>query len=223
MSISGLFLAYAVPLGTFGTGRSTPYTGDAFALVPSATDDVPSADQRFAVSFHLKQTGAGTVRARLLTSPDGVRWALAAESTLLTADNTEVFEVVETSRLMRFVAVVTELTGSPGPSHVLGASLLSNGRISLNKVSKTVTADLAVPDATATEAKSGRATLPTGESAVDVTFQAPWDDTLYTVVALPEGAAVACWVTDLAASGFSLHASAPAGQDTPIHWIALHD
>jgi hypothetical protein len=224
MSISGIFLAYAVPLGVVGTARNTAFTGDAFALLPCVTDDVASADQRFAVSFHLKQTGAGTVRALVLTSVDGVVWVVAAESSLLSGDGAEVFEVVEVSRLLRFVAVVSELGGEQAPSHVLGVSLLSNGRFALNKVSKTVSAALAVAEGlTEAVGKSGRASLPSGQSAVNVIFSTPWEDALYSVSALPEGAAVSCWVSDVSESGFCLHTSAPVGQDTPIHWFAVHD
>jgi len=223
MSISGLFLAHGAVLGAFVTPRDAASTGDAYALMPAVTDDVPSADQRFAVAFHLKQTGAGTVRALVLTSPDGIKWALAAASTLLTADGGEVFEVLETARLLRFVAVVTTLTGAPSPNHVLSATLLSNGRFNVNKVPKTVSADLAVVDATVeTSSKTGRAVVPNGQAQVDVTFQRPWQNASYAVVATP-GAEFACWTSNRTALGFRLHLSAPAGADTAVHWMAVHD
>ena len=224
MSISGLFLAHVAALGAFTTPRDTAWTGEAFALMPSNTDDVASADQRFAVGLYLKQTGPGTVRALVVTSHDGVKWTLAAAGTLLSQNGAEVLEVVETTRLLRFVAVVTQLTGNPAPSHVLSATLLSNGRFTLNRVQKTVSADLAAVDADAEAAsKTGRATVPQGQALVDVVFQRPWQNASYAVVATPEGEAVACWVANRTALGFRLHLSAPVAQATPVHWIAVHD
>ena len=223
MSLTSLLLAHAAVLGAFTTPRNTAYTGDAWTLMPSNTDDVAAADQRFAVAVHLKQTGAGTVRALVVTSHDGGTWALAAASTLLSQDGAEVFEVLETTRLLRFVAVVTVLTGSPLPNHTLSASLMSNGRFNVNKVAKTVSTTLAVVDASVeVSSRNGRATLPNGQSQVDVVFQRPWQNNAYTIVATPESE-VASWVTNRTALGFRLRTSGPVGQDTTIHWMAVHD
>jgi hypothetical protein len=222
MSLTSLLLAHASVLGAFTTPRSTAYTGDAWALLPSNTDDVAASDQRFAVAVHLKQTSAGTVRALVVTSHDGTTWALAAAGTLLSENGAEIFEVLETTRLLRFVAVVTVVTGSP--NHTLSASLMSNGRFTMNKVSKTVTTTLATVDASVeVSSRNGRATIPTNQSQVDVVFQKPWQTNAYTIVATPEGEAVASWVTNRTALGFRLHVSGPVAQDTTVHWMAVHD
>jgi hypothetical protein len=224
MSLTSLLLAHAAVLGAFTTPRNTAYTGDAWALLPSNTDDVAAADQRFAVAVHLKQTGAGTVRSVVVTSHDGVTWAVAAASTVLSQDGAEIFEVLETTRLLRFVAVVTVLTGNTLPNHTLSASLMSNGRFNVNKVSKTVSTALAKVDASVeTSTRNGHATIPNGQSQVDVVFQTPWQNTAYTVVATPEGEAVASWVSTRTATGFRLQVSGPVGQDTTVHWMAVHD
>lgn len=224
MSLSSFLLAHTAVLGLVATPRTTPYVGDALALMTSNTDDVASADQRFGVSIHLKQTGSGTSRALVVTSHDGVKWCVAAAGTLLDRDGAEVYEIIEPTRLLRFVAVVTVLTGDPAHSHILAASLLSNGRFQLTKATKTVNLALAVVDATVeTASKNGRATLSTGQSQVDVVFQKPWQNASYTIVASPEGEPVACWVTNRTALGFRLRVTAPVGQDTPVHWMAVHD
>ena len=224
MSLTSLLLAHAAVLGAFTTPRNTAYTGDAWTLMPSNTDDVAAADQRFAVAVHLKQTGAGTVRALVVTSHDGTTWALAAAGTLLSENGAEIFEILETTRLLRFVAVVTVLTGTPAPNHTLSASLMSNGRFTVNKVSKTVTTTLATVDANVeVSTRNGRATLPVNQSQVDVVFQRPWQDSAYTIVATPEGEAVATWVTNRTALGFRLHTTGPVAQETTIHWMAVHD
>lgn len=224
MSLSGLFLSHTALLGALATPGNTDQAGHVWAILPSTTDDVEADQQKYAVAIHLKQLGAGTARALVVTSHDGVTWCVAAASRLLSGAGQEVYEVLEPTRLLRHVAVVTLLTGDPKPTHVFSASLLSNGRFQLMRASKTVSLSLAVVDA-AVEAssKAGRAIVGDGQSQKDVAFQVPWTNAAYTVVATPEDEAVACWVSNRTATGFRLNTSGPVTGDTTVHWMAVHD
>ena len=146
MSLAGTFLAHTALLGALATPGNTNQTGTAWAILESSTDDVEAAQQKYAVSIHISQVGAGTVRAQVLTSHDAIKWCVAAASTILTEDGDEIYEVLEPTRLLRHVAVVTVLTGNPKPSHTFSASLLSNGRIRLIRTGKTVDPALAIID-----------------------------------------------------------------------------
>jgi hypothetical protein len=224
MSLAGTFLAHTALLGALLTPTDTNQTGIAWAILESSTDDVEAAQQKYGVSIHLKQIGAGTTRALVLTSHDGIQWAVAAASTPLTQPGQEIYEVLEPTRLLRHVAVITVLTGDPKPSHVYAASLLSNGRIRLVRTNKTVDPALAVIDASVTQdSKSGRATVLDGASQVDVGFAIPFANQAYTVAVTPEDEAVSCWVSDRGKLGFRIHTSAPVDGDTKVHWMALHD
>jgi hypothetical protein len=223
MSLSSLLLPHSALLGSFAVSRETPFVGEAWTLLPSTTDDVAGADQRFAVGVHLCQVGAGTVRALVVTSHDGLKWCAAGAGSLLDQDGAEVYEVVEPTRLLRFVAIVTFLGGTPAPGHVLAASLLSNGRFQLTKSGRSVSLALGSDTPVEIARKSGRATLPAGQVEVNVIFENPWPDALYAVVATPEGEPVACWISHRTALGFHLRATAPANQDTLVHWMATHD
>ena len=224
MSLSGIFLSHTALLGALATPGNTDQTGPTWAILPSTTDDVEADQQKYAVAVHLKQIGAGTARALVVTSHDGVTWCVAAASTLLSQAGQEVYEVMEPSRLLRHVAVVTLLTGNPKPNHVYAASLLSNGRFQLMRASKTVSLSLAVVNAAVELSnKSGRATVANGQSQKDVTFQVPWPNLAYTVVATPEDEAVACWVSNRTALGFRLNTASPVDCDTTVHWMAVHD
>ncbi len=224
MSLAGTFLAHAALLGALLTPDNTNQTGTAWAILESSTDDVEATQQKYAVSVHIKQIGAGTVRALVLTSHDGVRWAVAAASTPLTQAGQEIYEVLEPTRLLRHVAVVTVLTGDPAPNHTFSASLLSNGRIRLIRTKKTVDASLAVIDSSVDQdSKNGRATVLDGASQVDVTFAIPFANQGYTVAVTPEDEAVSCWFSNRTKFGFRIHTSAPVDGDTQVHWMAVHD
>ena len=224
MSLSGTFLAHNALLGALTTPGDTNQTGTAWAILESTTDDVEAAQQKYAVSIHLRQIGPGTVRALAVTSHDGIKWCVAAASTVLSHEGEEVYEVLEPTRLLRHVAVVTVLTGTPKPNHVYAASLLSNGRVRLIRTDKTVDIALAVVNSSVEQdSKTGRATVLDGASQVDVTFPVPWANALYTVAATPEDEAVACWVSDRSKFGFRLNTSAPVDGDTTVHWMAVHD
>jgi hypothetical protein len=224
MSLSGALLAHTTPLGVLLTPGNTDQTGTAWAILESSTDDVEAAQQKYAVSIHLKQIGAGTVRALVLTSHDGVQWAMAAASTPLTQAGQEIYEVLEPTRLLRHVAVITVLTGDPKPNHTFAASLLSNGRLRLVRTNKTVEPALAVIDSTVSQdSKNGRATVLDGASQVDVSFAIPFANQAYTVALTPEDEAVSCWLSDRNKLGFRIHTSAPVDGDTLVHWTALHD
>lgn len=224
MSLSGLFLANTALLGALATPGNTDQTGHAWAILPSTTDDVVADQQKYGVAIHLKQFGAGTARALVVTSHDGVTWCVAAASTLLSQAGQEIYEVLEPTRLLRHVAVVTLLTGNPKPNHVYAASLISNGRFQLMRASKTVSLSLAVVNADVEQSsKAGRAIVADGQSQKDVTFQVPWPNAAFTVVATPEDEAVACWVSNRTALGFRLNTSGPVSGDTTVHWMAVHD
>jgi hypothetical protein len=224
MSLSGLFLAHNALLGALLTPGNTDQTGTAWAILPSTTDDVEADQQKYAVAIHIKQIGAGTTRALVVTSHDGVQWAVAAASSVLTQAGQEIYEVIEPARLLRHVAVVTVLTGDPKPNHSFAASLLSNGRFQLMRTPKTVNLGLAVVNADVEQSsKAGRAVVLDGQSQVDVAFQVPWPNSAYTVVATPQDEAAACWITDRTGLGFRLHTSAPVDGDTLVHWMAVHD
>ncbi len=224
MSLAGTFLAHAALLGALTTPTDTNQTGTAWAILESSTDDVEAAQQKYGVSIHLKQVGAGTVRALVLTSHDGVLWTVAAASSVLSEDGDEIYEVLEPTRLLRHVAVVTVLTGAPKPNHTFSAALLSNGRLRLIRTSKTVDAALAVIDSSVVQDdKNGRATVLDGASQVDVAFAIPFANQAYTVVVTPEDEAVSCWVSDRGKLGFRIHTSAPVDGDTQVHWMAVHD
>ena len=224
MSLSGSFLAHNDKLGALATPGNTNQTGTAWAILESTTDDVEAAQQKYGVSIYLKQIGAGTVRALVVTSHNGIKWCVAAASTVLSQDGDEVYEVLEPTRLLRHVAVVTALTGTPKPNHIYAASLLSNGRVRLVRTDKTVDLALAVVDSSVEQdSKTGRATVLDGANQVDVTFPVPWPNVLYTVAATPEDEAVACWISDRSKFGFRLNTSGPVDGDTTIHWMAVHD
>ena len=224
MSLAGTFLAHAALLGALTTPADTNQTGTAWAILESSTDDVESAQQKYGVSIHLKQVGVGTVRALVLTSHDGVLWTVAAASTVLTEDGDEIYEVLEPTRLLRHVAVVTILTGNPKPTHTFSAALLSNGRLRLVRTNKTVDPALAVIDSSVVQdSKNGRATVLDGANQVDVGFAVPFANMAYTVVVTAEDEAVTCWVANRGKLGFRIHTSAPVDGDTQVHWMALHD
>ena len=224
MSLAGSFLAHTALLGALHTPGNTNQTGNALAILESSTDDVEAAQQKYAVSIHLKQTGAGTVRAQVLTSHDGVTWCVAAASTIIKEDGDEIYEVLEPTRLLRHVAVVTVLTGNPKPNHTFSASLVSNGRIRLIRTGKTVDASLAVIDSSVDQvSKNGRATVLDAASQVDVAFAIPFANQAYTVAVTPEDEAVSCWISDRTKFGFRINASAPVDGDTIVHWMAVHD
>ncbi len=224
MSLAGTFLAHAALLGALLTPGNTDQTGTAWAVLESSTDDVEAAQQKYAVSIHIKQIGAGTVRALVLTSHDGEQWAVAAASTPLTQAGQEVYEVLEPTRLLRHVAVVTVLTGDPKPNHTFSASLLSNGRIRLIRTGKTVDAALAIIDSSVDQdSKNGRATVLDTASQADVSFAIPFDNQGYTVVATVEDEAVSCWVSNRTKFGFRINTSGPVDGDTKVHWMAIHD
>lgn len=224
MSLTATFLAHTALLGVLPNPSDHDQTGMAWAIVESSTDDVDSTSQTYAVAIHLRQIGEGSVRARVLTSHDGVLWTVAAESRVLDGPGQEIYEVLEPTMLLRHVAVVTELHGDPRPNHVYSASLLSNGRLRLIRTNKVV--DPAVfggghGDKSLTAC--GRDVVLDGESQVDVGFSHPWPDDHYTVVVSPEGQAVSCWVEGRDENGFTIHTSAPVDGDTTIHWMAVHD
>ena len=224
MSISGIFLAHTALLGALVTPGDTNQTGTAWAILPSTTDDVEADQQRYGVAIHLKQIGTGTARALVLTSHDGIAWAVAAASSVLSGDGQEVYEVLEPTRLLRHVAVITVLTGAPKPNHIFAASLLSNGRFQLVRTAKTVNAALAVVDASVEQSsKNGRAVVPDGQAQVDVIFPVPWANAAFSVTATPEDEAVGCWVSDRSKFGFRLETTAPVDGDTTVHWMAVHD
>ena len=224
MSLSGTFFAHTALLGALATPGNTAQTGIAWAILESTTDDVEAAEQKYAVSIHLAQIGAGTVRALVVTSHDGVKWCVAAASTILTEDGDEIYEVLEPTRLLRHVAVITVLTGTPKPNHVYAASLLSNGRVRFIRTGKTVDLALAVIDANVEQsAKNGRATVLDAASQVDVSFPIPWANLAYTVAVTPEDEAVSCWIGDRTKLGFRINTSAPVDGDTIVHWMAIHD
>jgi len=224
MSLAGTFLAHTALLGALATPGNTNQTGTAWAILESTTDDVEAAEQKYAVSIHLAQIGAGTVRALVVTSHDGIKWCVAAASSVLTEDGDEIYEVLEPTRLLRHVAVITVLTGTPKPSHVYAASLLSNGRVRFIRTNKTVDLALAVVDANVEQsAKNGRATVLDAASQVDVSFAIPWANIAYTVAVTPEDEAVSCWISDRTKLGFRINTSAPVDGDTQVHWMAVHD
>ena len=224
MSLAGTFLAHTALLGSLHTPGNTNQTGNAWAILESTTDDVEAAEQKYAVSIHLAQIGAGTVRAQLVTSHDGVKWCVAAASSVLTQDGDEIYEVLEPARLLRHVAVITVLTGTPKPNHVYAASLLSNGRVRFIRTGKTVNLALAVVDANVEQStKNGRATVLDAASQVDVSFAIPWANIAYTVAVTPEDEAVSCWISNRTKFGFRINTSGPVGGDTAIHWMAVHD
>ena len=224
MSLSGTLLAHTALLGALLTPGNTDQTGIAWAILESSTDDVEASQQKYAVSVHIKQIGPGTTRALVLTSHDGVQWAMAAASTLLTHAGEEIYEVLEPTRLLRHVAVVTVLTGDPNPAHVYSASLLSNGRLRLIRTGKTVDATLAVIDSSVDQdSKNGRATVLDGASQVDVSFAIPMVNLAYTVAVTPEDEAVSCWISERSKFGFRINTSAPVDGDTSVHWMAVHD
>ena len=224
MSLSGTLLAHTALLGALLVPGNTDQTGSAWAILESSTDDVEAAQQKYAVSIHIKQIGAGTVRALVLTSHDGAQWAVAAASTPLTQAGQELYEVLEPTRLLRHVAVVTVLNGDPVPNHVYSASLLSNGRIRLIRTSKIVDATLAVIDSSVDQdSKNGRATVLDGTSQADVAFAIPFANQAFTVLVTTEDEAVACWISERSKFGFRINTSAPVDGDTKVHWMALHD
>ena len=224
MSLAGTFLAHTALLGALATPGNTNQTGTAWAILESSTDDVEAAQQKYAVSIHLDQVGAGTVRAQVLTSHDGIKWCVAAASTILTEDGDEIYEVLEPTRLLRHVAVVTVLTGSPKPNHTFSASLLSNGRIRLIRTSKTVDPTLAIIDSSVDQvSKNGRATVLDAASQVDVNFAVPFANQAYTAAVTPEDEAVCCWVSNRTKFGFRINTSAAVDGDTIVHWMAVHD
>ena len=224
MSLSGLFLANTALLGELTTPGNTDWTGHALAILESNTDDVQPDQQRYAVAIHIKQFGPGTARALVVTSHDGILWTLAASSSVLTGAGQEVYEILDPTRLLRHVAVLTVLTGNPKPNHVFAASLLSNGRFQLMRTGKTVGAALPIRDAGEQQSvMNGRAVVAESEEQVDVVFPVPWPHAAYSVVVTPEDEAVGCWVSDRSKFGFRLHTSAPVDGDTTVHWAAILD
>ena len=218
MALDGRLLLHHASLGALDEPSDEAWVGSAWAVAPSSTDDAEAGAQVFGVAVHARQEGDGEVTVLVLTSASGDTWGLAA-SLELDEDGAEVLDVLEPSHLLGLVAVA--VAPADGAAVTCDCALVSNGQFRLIRSAATPSSELALATAAPGDMQGGTAVVPSGESAVDVSFDAAWSDDEVAVVATPE-APVAAWVSTLTPTGFRLHLSAEVQGDTRVHWVAVH-
>lgn len=75
---------------------------------------------------------------------------------------------------------------------------------------------------TVSKFKTGRGSVPGGNTTVAVVFGVQFPDANYSI-GLGCSANYGTWITGKANTGFTINLSAAPGGPTPVDWIAVHD
>lgn len=207
-------------------GQATDKTGAVYAL--DLNESIDNTAQKFSVAFSLKCTaapGGSSLRAYVVTSADGRVWQIAAVSDIISTVS-EIYQIVEPEYLLRYVAVIVDQTAAPtwygnvqlcsnGDIKVIDASALS-GLVTPNITLGTLPSDPDVTD------KHGRGVVPIGQTTLAVTFNTPYLDTNYSLVATP-GTNIGWWITSKATTGFTFNISVAQLAGVAFDWFARHD